>query len=73
MKNRFGSTDELGVFEMLPSGLEVVSNPSEMFRRDHNVNPNSEYLAGLAVAVIMDGTRTFLLEIQVLSHSNPLP
>lgn len=69
VKNRFGSTDELGVFEMLPSGLEVVSNPSEMFRRDHNVNPNSEYLAGLAVAVIMDGTRTFLLEIQALCLS----
>lgn len=55
---------------MLPSGLEVVSNPSEMFRRDHNGNLNSEHLTGLAVAVVMDGTQTFLLEIQVL-RSNP--
>ena len=55
---------------MLPSGLEVVSNPSEMFRRDHNGNFNSEHLTGLAVAVVMDGTQTFLLEIQVLP-SNP--
>ncbi|KAL0554156.1 hypothetical protein IC582_008072 [Cucumis melo] len=70
VKNRFGSTDELGVFEMLPSGLEVVSNPSEMFRRDHNGNLNSEHLTGLAVAVVMDGTQTFLLEIQALCSSS---
>ncbi|CAO2814740.1 unnamed protein product [Amaranthus hypochondriacus] len=64
VKNRFGSTDELGVFEMSESGLKAVSNPSEMFMsQEHS---NSELLAGLAVAVILDGSRTFLIEVQAL-------
>ncbi|KAL0010272.1 hypothetical protein SO802_005380 [Lithocarpus litseifolius] len=67
LKNRFGSTDELGVFEMSPSGLQAVSNPSEMFLSDQY--SDSEYLAGLAVAVIMDGSRTFLIEVQALCAS----
>ncbi|BFG24368.1 hypothetical protein CerSpe_106420 [Prunus speciosa] len=67
VKNRFGSTDELGVFEMLQSGLQAVSNPSEMFLSEQY--SDSEYLAGLAVAVIMDGSRTFLIEIQALCVS----
>lgn len=46
-------------------GLQVVLNPSEMFLSDQN--SDSEFLAGLAVAVIMDGSRAFLIEIQVLS------
>ncbi|KAJ0076126.1 hypothetical protein Patl1_34036 [Pistacia atlantica] len=62
VKNRFGSIDELGVFEMSQLGLQVVSNPSQMFlSKQHS---DSDVLAGLAVAVIMDGTRTFLTEIQ---------
>lgn len=48
---------------MLQSGLQAVSNPSEMFLSEQY--SDSEYLAGLAVAVIMDGSRTFLIEIQV--------
>ncbi|CAN4089041.1 unnamed protein product [Withania somnifera] len=64
VKNRFGSTDELGVFEMLQSGLQAVSNPSEMFLSEQQ--SESEFLAGLAVAVIMDGSRAFLIEIQAL-------
>ncbi|KAK6125147.1 hypothetical protein DH2020_041113 [Rehmannia glutinosa] len=64
MKNRFGSTDELGVFKMSESGLQGVSNPSEMFLGEQH--SNSDYLAGLAVAVIMDGSRAFLIEIQAL-------
>ncbi|KAL2925083.1 DNA repair protein RadA [Bienertia sinuspersici] len=75
VKNRFGSTDEacfsystcgseLGVFDMSESGLQAVSNPSQMFLSE--VHSESELLAGLAVAVIMDGSRTFLIEIQVV-------
>ncbi|CAK8560264.1 unnamed protein product [Lathyrus sativus] len=67
VKNRFGSTDELGVFEMSHSGLEAVSNASEMFLSEQDLD--SEILAGLAVAVIMDGSRTFLIEIQALCLS----
>ncbi|XP_010690138.2 uncharacterized protein LOC104903728 isoform X1 [Beta vulgaris subsp. vulgaris] len=64
VKNRFGSTDELGVFEMLESGLQAVVNPSAMFLSEEH--SNSEHLAGLAVAVIIDGSRTFLVEVQAL-------
>lgn len=68
VKNRFGSIDELGIFEMSQLGLQVVLNPSEMFLSDQN--SDSEFLAGLAVAVIMDGSRAFLIEIQALCVSS---
>ncbi|QCE02299.1 uncharacterized protein LOC114165075 [Vigna unguiculata] len=68
VKNRFGSTDELGVFEMSHSGLQAISNASEMFLSEQHLD--SEVLAGLAVAVIMDGSRTFLIEIQALCLSS---
>ncbi|KAL6506940.1 hypothetical protein OROHE_022377 [Orobanche hederae] len=64
VKNRFGSTDELGVFKMSESGLHGVANPSEMFLGEQH--SNSDYLAGLAVAVILDGSRAFLIEVQAL-------
>lgn len=48
---------------MSESGLQAVSNPSELFLSEQYLD--SEVLAGLAVAVIMDGSRTFLIEIQV--------
>ncbi|CAI8608070.1 unnamed protein product [Vicia faba] len=67
VKNRFGSTDELGVFEMSHLGLEAVSNASKMFLSEQDLD--SDILAGLAVAVIMDGSRTFLIEIQALCLS----
>lgn len=67
IKNRFGSTDELGVFEMSPAGLRAVLNPSEIFLTEQQTD--SEILAGLAVAVTMDGSRSFLLEIQALCAS----
>jgi DNA repair protein RadA/Sms len=60
----FDFCGQLGVFEMSPSGLEAVSNASEMFLSEQDIN--SDILAGLAVAVIMDGSRTFLIEIQVI-------
>ncbi|KAK3018941.1 hypothetical protein RJ639_003538 [Escallonia herrerae] len=64
VKNRFGSTDELGVFEMSQSGLQAVLNPSEMFLSENHMK--SDVLAGLAVSVIMDGSRSFVIEIQAL-------
>jgi predicted ATP-dependent serine protease len=63
VKNRFGSTDELGVFEMSGYGLQPVLNPTEMFLTEHDLD--SEILAGLAVAVVLDGSRTFAIEVQV--------
>lgn len=62
VKNRFGSTDEVGVFEMQEGGLVEISNPSQAFL--------SERLAcatGSAVAVTMEGTRPLLVEIQALT------
>ncbi|KAK4760770.1 hypothetical protein SAY87_005663 [Trapa incisa] len=69
VKNRYGSTDELGVFEMSQLGLQPIENPSEMFLSQEQ--SGSEVLAGLAVAVIMDGSRTFLVEVQALCLSGP--
>jgi DNA repair protein RadA/Sms len=60
VKNRFGSTNELGVFEMTAAGLEGVADPSELFGRTH------EGEAGSAVACALEGTRPLLLEIQAL-------
>jgi len=61
IKNRFGSTDELAIFEMINSGLREVSNPSEMLIPMHQ-----EDLSGIAVAAMLDGTRPFLIETQAL-------
>jgi DNA repair protein RadA/Sms len=59
VKNRFGSTNELGVFEMTSTGLAGVADPSELFGR-------SEGEVGSAVACALEGTRPLLLEIQAL-------
>ena len=59
---------QLGVFKMSQSGLQGVLNPSEMFLADPH--SDSDYLAGLAVAVIMDGSRAFLIEVQAMFLSN---
>ena len=56
---------QLGVFKMSHTGLQAVSNAIEMFLSEQLLD--SEILAGLAIAVIMDGSRTFLIEIQVFS------
>ncbi|MCF0175552.1 MAG: DNA repair protein RadA [Bacteroidales bacterium] len=64
IKNRFGSTSELAVFEMTGSGLREVSNPSEMLIPMHE-----EGLSGVAVAAMLDGTRPFLIEVQALVSS----
>ncbi|MDR1897930.1 MAG: DNA repair protein RadA [Prevotellaceae bacterium] len=61
MKNRFGSTDEIGIFEMTGTGLREVSNPSEVLITRHE-----ESLSGCSVAAMIDGARSFLIETQAL-------
>ena len=62
VKNRFGATSEVGVFEMREGGLVEVANPSEAFLAERMVNA-----AGSAIAVTMEGTRPILVEIQGLT------
>ena len=64
IKNRFGSTSELAVFEMTGSGLREVTNPSEMLIPVHEAG-----LSGTAVAAMLDGNRSFLFEVQALVSS----
>jgi DNA repair protein RadA/Sms len=64
VKNRFGSTDEVGVFEMADAGLREVRNPSEAFLEERTGNS-----AGSTVAVTMEGTRPILVEVQALSSA----
>jgi DNA repair protein RadA/Sms len=61
VKNRFGSTSELGIFEMVETGLREVDNPSEMF-----INQHEEDLSGISIAATVDGLRPFLIETQAL-------
>lgn len=61
VKNRFGSTHELGVFEMNESGLKEVANPSEIFLPDRD-----REVVGAAIVASMEGSRPFLIEIQAL-------
>ena len=62
VKNRFGSTDEVGVFEMADAGLREVRNPSEAFLEERSGNA-----AGSTVAVTMEGSRPILVEVQALT------
>ena len=64
IKNRFGSTSELAVFEMTGLGLREVSNPSEMLIPMHEKG-----LSGVAVSAMIDGSRPFLIEVQALVSS----
>jgi len=64
VKNRFGSTNEVGVFEMNERGMEEVRNPSELFLAERLPNAT-----GSAIAVSMEGTRPLLVEVQALSSS----
>jgi DNA repair protein RadA/Sms len=67
VKNRFGPTDEIGVFEMSDKGLREVSNPSELFLGErHAKSPGAAVFAG------MEGTRPVLVEIQALVAPSPL-
>lgn len=60
-KNRFGSTAELGIFEMQHDGLREVTNPSELLLSQHHVG-----LSGVAIAAAIEGIRPFLIEVQAL-------
>lgn len=64
IKNRFGSTSELAVFEMTGAGLREVANPSEMLIPMHE-----EGLSGTAISAMLDGNRSFLFEVQALVSS----
>jgi len=66
VKNRFGATSEVGVFEMQERGMVEVKNPSEVFLAERMINA-----PGSAIAVTMEGTRSLLVEIQALaSHTS---
>ena len=62
VKNRFGSTNEIGIFEMKSSGLEDLDNPSQMFLEERSKN-----LAGATIISTMEGSRALLVEIQSLT------
>jgi len=64
IKNRFGSTSELGIFEMRQDGLREVINPSELL-----LSQNHEGLSGIAIASAVEGIRPFLIEVQALASS----
>jgi DNA repair protein RadA/Sms len=61
VKNRFGSTNELGIYEMQGSGLRQVDNPSEIL-----IGANPDQLSGVAIAATIEGVRPILIEVQAL-------
>ena len=61
LKNRFGSTQEMGIYEMQGSGLKPVKNPSEIW-----LSQRDEALSGVAIAGVLEGVRPLLLEVQAL-------
>ncbi|MNC31480.1 hypothetical protein D3C75_798030 [compost metagenome] len=68
VKNRFGSTNEIGIFEMNESGLDEVTNPSELFLSERPLG-----VAGSTVVASMEGTRPMLVELQALIASTHFP
>lgn len=62
IKNRFGSTNEIGIYEMVEHGLREVKNPSEMLLSENR----EEETSGMAIGVTMEGVRPFLVEVQAL-------
>jgi DNA repair protein RadA/Sms len=67
VKNRFGSTDEIGVFEMGSAGLMEVASPSELF-----ISERPEHAPGSTVVPSIEGTRPILVEVQALTAPTPL-
>jgi DNA repair protein RadA/Sms len=61
VKNRFGSTSELGIYEMISSGMRPVTNPSEILLSQHD-----EPLSGVSIAATMEGMRPLMIEVQAL-------
>lgn len=68
VKNRFGSTNEIGVFEMEETGLKEVDNPSEIFLSGRPIG-----VSGSCISCIMEGTRPILAEIQALATKTAFP
>lgn len=69
MKNRFGNTSEVGIFEMQEKGLVEVKNPNELFLNERS----QEAIPGSAIIVTNEGTRPLLVEIQALVGTTPYP
>lgn len=69
IKNRFGNTSEVGIFEMSGKGLNEVTNPSELFLKEYNQTPTP----GSTIIVTSEGTRPLLVEIQALVGTTPYP
>ena len=67
LKNRFGATDEVGVFQHVEHGLVEVTNPSELF-----LEHQRESVPGSATVCVMEGTRPLLIEVQALVTKSPL-
>ncbi len=65
IKNRFGSTSEIGIYEMVQNGLKEVKNPSEMLLSDNRI----ENMSGISIGVTTEGQRPFLVEVQALVSS----
>ena len=68
IKNRFGSTSEIGVYEMQGTGLREIANPSEIL-----ISQNPDKLSGVAVSATLEGVRPILVEIQALVSSSAYP
>ena len=68
VKHRFGSTNEIGIFEMIESGLKSLKNPSA-----HFINQKSLNNPGTALAVIIDGNKPFIIEVQALTTKTNSP
>lgn len=65
IKNRFGSTSEIGIYEMVQRGLREVKNPSEMLLSENR----EEEMSGIAIGVTIEGVRPFMVEVQALVSS----
>lgn len=65
IKNRFGSTSEIGIYEMVQKGLREVKNPSEMLLSENR----EEEMSGIAIGVTLEGARPFMVEVQSLVSS----
>ncbi len=63
-KNRFGSTNELGIYEMSSEGMRQVENPSELL-----INSHEENLSGVAISATLEGIRPMLIEVQALAST----
>jgi DNA repair protein RadA/Sms len=70
-KNRYGGTDELGIFEMSDAGLSPVVDPSRMYW--NNSSGSLDPISGVAVGVSLEGSRPLIAEIQALSCATPFP